>query len=376
MPNAHIVGWGKYLPGKPLTTADLAARAGIELDDEWVRSRTGIQTRHFVDDKDFASTMATKAARAALEMADLDADKLDLIIVATNSPDYHFPSTACLVQDALGATHAGAFDLVAGCPGFLYALTVADRFIRSGAHRAVLVVGTERVSPIMDLTDKGTCAFFGDGAGAVVLTAGEQPGGLLGFTLGADGSGSDLLILPAGGSRLPLSQDVLDKGLQYGHMDGGAMYRFGLKAIAQATKEALRKANVTLDEIDLFIPHQSNARLIQQAVQNMKLSPEKVFINVDRYANTSTAALPLAICDAVEAGRLHPGDHILFATFGAGLTWAGAVFQWAVPKPVRRLTPWHRAWHGLRDTLAALHSLWMRLVHGVDKFLGGGEVEA
>ena len=366
MPYAHIVGWGKYLPGKPLTTADLAARAGIELDDEWIRSRSGIQTRHFAGEKEFASTMSIKAARDALEMADLDASKLDLVIVATNSADYHFPSTACLVQDALGASHAGAFDLVAGCAGFLYALTVADRFIRSGAHHAILVVGTERASAVMDLQDKGTCAFFGDGAGAVVLKAGEQPGGLLGFTLGADGSGGDLLILPAGGSRLPVSQEVLDKKLQYGRMDGASMYRFGLKAIAQATKEALRQANVTLEEIDLFIPHQSNARLIQQAVQNLKISPEKVFVNVDRYANTSSAALPLAICDAVEAGRLHPGDHVLFATFGAGLTWAGAVFQWAVPKPTRPLPPWHRAWHALRDTLSALHSLWLRLVHWWD----------
>jgi 3-oxoacyl-[acyl-carrier-protein] synthase-3 len=195
-----------------------------------------------------------------------------------------------------------------------------------------------------------------------VLTASERPGGILGFTLGADGSGSQLLIMPAGGSRLPLTQNVLDNKQQFCHMDGAGMYRFGMKALHKTVTEALKSAHMTMDDIELFIPHQSNARLIQQACAALHIPLEKAFINVDRYSNTSTAALPLAICDAVEAGRLRPGDHVLFATFGAGLTWAGAVLQWAVPAPIKPLPVWHRAWHAVRRGLAALRSRWLRLV--------------
>ena len=318
MPYAHIVGWGKYVPGKPISNADLAAMTGLELDDEWIRTRSGIQFRHFAGEKETTATMSVRAATAALEMADVDPDRLDLIIVGTNSPDNLFPATACRVQDALGAGRAGAFDLSAGCPGFLYGLVVATQFIRSGAMRTVLVVGAECASRLMNMKDRGTCAFFGDGAGAVVLAARDDPGGILGFTLGSDGSGAELLILPAGGSRLPLSQSVLDEGLHFGRMDGAGLYRFGLKTMSAVATEALRRAGIKLDDIDLFIPHQSNARLIEQVSKGLKIPEDKVFVNIHRYANTSAAALPLAMCDAVEAGRLKPGDHVLFATYGAG----------------------------------------------------------
>lgn len=372
MPYAHIVGWGKYLPGKPITNADLAALTGLDLDDEKIRTRTGIQARHFAGEKDTTATLAVRAATAALEMADVDPGRLDLIIVGTNSPDNLFPATACRVQDALGADHAGAFDLSAGCPGFLYGLIVGAQFISSGAMRHILVVGAECVSHLMDLQDRGTCAFFGDGAGAVVLAAREQPGGVLGFTVGSDGSGAEMLILPAGGSRIPLSQRVLDEGLHYGRMDGSALYRFGLKTMATTATEALRRAGVKLDDIDLFIPHQSNARLIEVVSKGLKIPEDKVYVNIQRYANTSTAALPLAMCDAVEEGRLKPGDHVLFATYGAGLAFAGAVVQWAVPAPVKPLPGWHRGWHAVRGALARLRSWWLRVIHRVDHSLGAG----
>jgi 3-oxoacyl-[acyl-carrier-protein] synthase-3 len=370
MPYAHIVGWGKYLPGKPITNPELAARAGIELDDEWLRTRTGIRARYFGDEKESTSTLSIRAARQALQMADLDADQLDLIIVGTNSPDNLFPATACRVQDALGASRAGAFDLSAGCPGFLYGLVVGSQFIRSGAMKHVLVIGAECISKLVNLKDKSTCAFFGDGAGAVVLTARDDPGGLLGFSLGSDGSGADLLVLPAGGSRLPLSQRVLDEGLNFGRMDGAALYRFGSKALAQAVTDALRNAGVSLADIDLFVPHQSNARLIQQVAATLKIPDEKVLVNIDRYANTSAAALPLGLCDAVEAGRLKPGDHVVLGTYGAGLTWGGAVIQWAVPTPVKPLPRWRRILHGARSLGGRQRTLWRRVQHWLDRRRG------
>jgi len=224
----------------------------------------------------------------------------------------------------------------------------------------------------MDQSDRSTAPFFGDGAGAVILAAREEPGGILGFTLGADGSGGDLLILPAGGSKLPLSQEVLDKKLHYGRMDGGAIYRFGLKVLHQAALDAVRQAGLRLQDIDLFIPHQSNARLIQQAGQSLRLPQEKVFINVDKYANTSSAALPIALCDAVAEGRLKPGDRVLLVTFGAGLTWAGAVLQWMAPKPVKPLPLWRRLLRALRKAMVALRSWWLRLVHAYDRLRGQG----
>jgi 3-oxoacyl-[acyl-carrier-protein] synthase-3 len=366
MPNAHIVGWGKHLPGKPITTADLAIRNGIDLDAEKIADRTGIRQRYFAGEKESTSTLAIHAAHAALEMANVDPARLDLIILGTNSPDNLFPATAFRVQAALGAIHAGAFDLSAGCPGFLYGLIVAGQFIRAGAYKTILVIGADCVSVALNPRDRGTCAYFGDGAGAVVLAAREDAGGLLGFTLGADGSGADLLELPAGGSRLPLTHEALDQGFQYGRMDGGALYRFGARAEHTAATEALKRSGLTVEDVDLFIPHQSNARLIQQVASGLKIPPEKVFVNIDRYANTSAAALPLALCDAVDEGRLKPGDHVLLATYGAGLAWAGAVVQWNLPTPLKPLPRWRRAWRGLRALVARQRARLLRLSHWLD----------
>jgi 3-oxoacyl-[acyl-carrier-protein] synthase-3 len=364
MVNAHIIGWGKYLPSKIISNADLAESAGV--DAAWLKGRTGIEERHVADPKQSTADMATRAARAALELADIPPTQLDLIIVATNTPDYLFPATACLVQDALGAEHAAAFDLAAGCSGFAYALVVADRFIRSGVYHHVLVTGSETPSRILDWRDKNTCAFFGDGAGAVVLAASEQPGGLLSFSLSADGSGGDLLILPAGGSRHPISQEVLDRGLQYGRMDGRGVYRYGLRAMARVGQDALKKARLMIEDIDLFIPHQTNSQLIQQVAQKLRVPDEKVFINVARYANISAAAIPVALCDAIEAGRIQPGQRLLITTFGGGLTAAGIVWQWSQPLPLKPMPFIRRFWHALWDAQAAFRSRLFHLEHRLD----------
>jgi 3-oxoacyl-[acyl-carrier-protein] synthase-3 len=363
MQNAHIIGWGKYLPSKVVTNAELAQTAGI--DAEWIKTRTGIEQRYIADPKQASADMATRAARDALQVADLPPSQLDLIITATNTPDYWFPATACLVQDALGADRAGAFDLAAGCSAFVYALVVADRFIRSGAYRNILVVGVETVSRIIDWSAP-LCPYFGDGAGAVVLTAGEQPGGLLGFALSSDGSGGNLLILPGGGTRHGITPEVIDQGLQYGRMDGRAVYRYGLRAMTWMGQRALRDARLKSEDIDLFIPHQTNATLIQQVAERLRVPPEKTFVNVARYANISSAAIPVTLCDAVKAGRIQPGHRLLITVFGAGLASAGVVWQWSQPLPLKPMPFVKRFWHALWDAQAAFRSRFFRLEHRLD----------
>ncbi|MCI0477591.1 MAG: ketoacyl-ACP synthase III [Anaerolineales bacterium] len=366
MLNAHIIGWGKYLPSKIVTNAELAQTSNI--DAAWVAARTGIEARYIADPKQASADMATRAARDALQVADVPPSSLDLIIAATNTPDYWFPATACLVQDALGAERAGAFDLAAGCSGFLYALIVAERFLRSGAYRNILVVGVETVSRIVDWRDP-ICAYFGDGAGALVLTASEQAGGLLGFALSSDGSGGNLLILPGGGSRHGITQQVLDQGLQYGRTDGRAVYRYGLRAMTWMGQRALRDARLKIQDIDLFIPHQTNQLLIQQVAERLGVPHEKVFVNVARYANISSAAIPVTLCDALAAGRIHPGNRLLLTAFGGGLTCAGVVWQWSQPRPQPPLSVIRRFWHALWDAQAAFRSRFFRLERQLDTLI-------
>ncbi len=362
-PNAHIVGWGKYLPGKAVTNADLAKTAPI--DSEWVEERLGIQARHYAEPKQASADMGTRAARAALERAQLSPIQLELIIAATNTPDFLFPATACLIQDALGAQRAGAFDLAAGCSAFLYALVTADRFIRSGAYRHILVVGVETVSRILPFHDR-ICAYFGDGAGAVVLSAGEQAGGLLSFALSSDGSGGDLLALPGGGSLHPPSPQVLEQGLQYGKMDGRGVFRYGLRSMVRLGQQALLKARLKVDDIDLLIPHQTNIQLIQQTARRLQIPEEKVFVNVARYANISSAAMPVSLCDALAAGRLRPGDRVLMTAFGAGLASAAVVWQWSEPAPAKPMSLFKRLWLAVWDAQAAFRSRLFRLEHRID----------
>ncbi len=328
---AQIVGWGAHLPERVLTNKDLEEI--VDTSDEWIVSRTGIRERRIVHSpKETTGSLATRAAAAALHRANVDANDVDLIICATSSPEHQFPATACLVQDALGARHAGAFDLSAACSGFVYGLTLANSMITTGAAETVLVIGSETLSRIVDWSDRNTCVLFGDGAGAVLVTASEEPGGILSSVLGSDGSGGDALSLPAGGSKLPTTVETVAARQHYVHMDGRAVFRFATRVMASATRSVVAKAGLTLDDIDLVIPHQANARIIESSViHQLKIPPEKVFVNVDRYGNTSTASIPIALCEAIEMGRVRPNDNIVFVSFGAGLTWAAAALKWGAP---------------------------------------------
>ena len=354
--HAHVVGWGKYVPRRVLTNDDLSRM--VDTSDEWIRTRTGIRERHLAEEGETTATMAVEAARRALEVARLSPAQLDLIIVATVTPDHLFPATACLVQDALGATHAAAFDLSAGCSGFIYALTVAAHLLETGAYQTALVIGAETLSRITDWSDRATCVLFGDGAGAVVLQAGENEGGVLATLLGADGSGGDLLMLPAGGSRWPASHRTVAEGLHYLRMQGREVFRFAVRKMPAATREVLEKAGLSLDEVALLIPHQANRRIIDAAARALGIPEEAVYVNLDRYGNTSAASIPIALCEAAEEGRIRPGDLVVCVGFGAGLTWGAAAVRWTRPQPPP-LSRWRRLLHRLYYPLAAIRS-WLR----------------
>jgi 3-oxoacyl-[acyl-carrier-protein] synthase-3 len=356
---AQIVGWGMYVPDEILTNDDLASM--IDTSDDWIRARTGIAERRIAAPKETTATMAVRAARAALRVANANPARLDLIIVATATPDYFFPATACLVQDALGATKAGAFDLSAGCTSFVYGLAVGSQMIISGAYDQVLVIGAETLSRIINWTDRNTCVLFGDGAGAVLLQASDVPGGVLSAVLGADGSGGDLLMIPAGGSRHPASAETVAQDLHYIYMNGRKVFRFATQVTAKAARQALAEANVNLEDISLFIPHQANGRIIQSAAKSLKLPPEKVFVNLDRYGNTSSASVPIALCEAIEQDRVKRGDHLVIVGFGAGLTWAAVVIRWGVPLPVPQPSRWRVAWRLARYRWATIRSYLRRL---------------
>ncbi len=360
---AQIVGWGMYVPSKVMTNDDLANM--VDTSDDWIRARTGIVERRIAAPKETTATMAIRAAQAALRVANANPARLDLIIVATATPDYPFPATACLVQDALGATRAGAFDLSAGCTGFVYALAVGSQMIISGAYEQVLVIGAETLSRIINWTDRNTCVLFGDGAGAILLQASNVPGGVLSAVLGADGSGGDLLMLPAGGSRHPASAETVAQGLHYINMNGREVFRFATRVTAKAVRQALTEAHVNLEDISLFIPHQANGRIIESAVKSLKLPPEKVFVNLDRYGNTSSASVPIALCEAIEQGRVKRDNYLAMVGFGAGLTWAAVVVKWGVPLPVPRPPRWIVAWRLVRYRWAAIHSYLRRLVRKI-----------
>ncbi len=358
---AQIVGWGMYVPEIVFTNEDLTRL--MDTSDKWIRQRTGIGERHIATPgEECTSTMAIKAARSALAVADMSPASLDLIIVATATPDYHFPATACLVQDTLGATRAGAFDLEAGCAGFVYGLAMASQTIIAGGADRVLVVGAETLSSILDWQDRTTAVLFGDGAGAVVLKASDVPGGVLSFVLGADGSGGELLIMPGGGSRHPISEEMLAQGLHRAKMNGPEVFRFATRIMGRAAKQAVRKAGLALEDIDLFIPHQANLRIIKSAAKALKLPPEKVFVNIEQYGNTSAASIPIALCEAIAEGRLKPNDHVVMVAFGAGLTWAAAVVRWGMPLPVPRRPRWKVAQRWARYRWATARSFVRRLV--------------
>ncbi len=359
---AHVVGWGKYIPSKCLTNDDLSRM--VDTSDDWIISHTGVHERHVVaSTKETTATMAVAAAKEALEVGGILPGELGLVIVATATPEYSCPSTACLVQDALGAENAGAFDLSAGCSGFMYALAMGSQAIASGAHDCVLVIGSETLSRIVNWHDRDTCILFGDGAGAVVLRSSNEPGGILSTLVRSDGSGGELLILPAGGSHRPPTVDTIAAGLHYIQMNGREVFRFATRVMDRAARQAVAEAGLMMEDIDVFIPHQANLRIIQAAARSLKIPLDKFYVNLDKYGNTSSASIPVALCEAVDCGRVRPGDHIAMVGFGAGLTWAAAVIQWGIPLP--RKPAWRRTLDGVRYVVASIRSRIRRLLRRI-----------
>ncbi|TMF03594.1 MAG: ketoacyl-ACP synthase III [Chloroflexi bacterium] len=323
----RIGGWGKYLPDRVMPNSELAEL--VDTSDEWIRARTGIGERRIAAPEETTCTLAVHAARSALQQAGVEPEELDLVIVATCTPDYsNMPATASLVQHALGAPRAGAFDLNAVCSGFLYGLATGSQFILNGAYRSVLVIGAEVFTRILDWQDRSTCVLFGDGAGAVVLQPTDQPGGLLSFVLGSDGAGACSLFVPAGGSRQPASAETVAERAHYVKMQGRDVFRFATRVLPESVKQALEAAKLSTEDMDLLIPHQANTRIIDAAVRRLKLSESIVFSNVERYGNTSAASIPVALCEAIEAGLVQAGSTIVMSGFGAGLSWGTAVWKW------------------------------------------------
>ncbi|PTM59102.1 beta-ketoacyl-ACP synthase III [Desmospora activa] len=329
MKSVGIIGTGACLPEKVLTNADLEKL--VDTSDEWIVSRTGIRERRIADENQASSDLAVEAARRALDSAGLAPSDLDLIIVATVTPDMSFPATACLVQDQLGADRAATFDLSAACTGFLYGVATATQFIQTGLYQHALVIGVDCLSKIMDFTDRNTCVLFGDGAGAAVLGAVDEGSGFLSFELGGDGSGGHLLKQPAGGSRIPASRESVDERLHFVSMNGREVFKFAVRVLGSSAEKALEKAGLTKDDVDFLIPHQANLRIIDTAVQRLGLSHDKVVVNLDRYGNMSSASIPVALDEAVRTGRIQQGDTLVLVGFGGGMTWGSSVLKWTMP---------------------------------------------
>lgn len=361
MPFAHITGWGISVPEPVLTNDDIAKM--VDTNDEWIRERTGIRERHIAREDQSTSTLAVEAAIKALQVANLAPTELDLIIVTSSSPEYIFPATACLVQDQIGATKAGAFDLLAACSGFIYAVNMAAQSIRSGSIKNALVIGSETLSRFVNWKDRNTCILFGDGAGAFVLQASDQPGGVLSAVMHSDGSGADSLTLLGGGARYPASELTLHEGKHFVQMDGKAVFRFATRVMGTATKEALDLAGLTTADVSWVIPHQANYRIIETAAKYLKMPMDKFVINVDRYGNTSTASIPIAAVEAIEKGKLKAGDKVVFVGFGAGLTWGALAAEWTGPMPAKK--PVHPEQYRLFARLRSFLRRALRYIEGL-----------
>jgi len=321
-----IASVGACVPEKILTNADLEKI--VDTTDDWITSRTGIRERRIAADDVATSDLGAKAAQQAMERANVSAEEIDLIIVATITPDMPFPSTACLVQEKIGAHNAAAFDLEAACAGFVYALEVGQQFIMSHTYDCVLIIGAEKLSSIIDWEDRNTCVLFGDGAGAVILQNRPAAHGLLTAKMGADGRKAQLLCMPGGGSLNPATPDSIKTRLHYLKMDGREVFKNAVTAMCKAAKEVMEKCNVTIEDIKCVIPHQANKRIIDAVGDRLKAKPEQVFMNLDRFGNTSAASVAIALDEAVSEGRLERGDLILMVVFGAGLTWGAALLEW------------------------------------------------
>ncbi len=328
---ARITGWGKCVPERVLTNADLEKM--VDTSDEWIRTRTGIRERRIAGPGETCCSMSLSSARQALARAQLYPADLDLIIVATSTPDYWVPAVASMVQDQLGAKKAAAFSLQAGCTGWVYSLVTASQFIQTGAYRNALVIGTEHLSIGVDWSDRNTCVLFGDGSGAVVLEASEQRTGLLAFDMGSDGSDFDALIFPGCAGAHPPSHEVIDQRLHYLRMDGRRVFKFASRVLSDSARKVIVDGGLSVDDVALIIPHQANDRIIELARRRLNVPPEKIMVNIDRYGNTSAASIPLALVDAIEEGRVRSGDNIVLCGFGAGLTWASAAWHWEPQEP-------------------------------------------
>ena len=322
-----ILGLGCYVPEKVLTNHDLEKI--VETSDEWIVERTGIKNRHIAAEGEATSDMSVIAAERALADAGVSPEEIELVIVATASADHAFPSTACLVQDRIGAKNAAAFDLSAGCSGFVYSLGVASQMVKSGLYKKALIVGAETLSRIMNWEDRNTCVLFGDGAGAAVIGEVEEGLGVLGIDLGSDGSGGKYLFQPAGGSRKPASHETVDAKEHFIHMNGNEVFKFAIQIMGKTAKRALANAGLEPADVDLLVPHQANIRIINSAAKRLKMPMEKVWVNVDKYGNTSAASIPIALCEAQEQGMMKKGDTVLLVGFGAGLTWTSIVLKWS-----------------------------------------------
>lgn len=326
MIHAKITGTGAAVPGKILTNQDLEQL--VETSDDWITTRTGIKARHIAVEGEYTSTLATAAASRALEMAGVSPQELDLIVVATVTPDFPFPATACLVQNNLQATKAAAFDISAACSGFIYGLHFVDKAMRCGSARKALVIGGEVLSRIVDWSDRNTCCLFGDGSGAVVLEARDGESGILSTHIHSDGSYWELLHQPAPGGRNPASQRTLDERLAFIQMQGNEVFKLAVRAMEDAAHEALAVNGLSPADVDLFIPHQANRRIIDAIGKRLGIEGDKVYVNLERFGNTSAASIPIALDEANRAGVIKPGNLVLFDAFGGGLTWASALVRW------------------------------------------------
>jgi 3-oxoacyl-[acyl-carrier-protein] synthase-3 len=324
---AKITGVAGYVPPKVLTNSDLEKM--VATNDEWIRTRTGIRERHIAESGTASSHLATEAAKALLAQTKTDPADIELIILASVTPDMMFPATACLVQDRIGAKKAWGFDLSAACSGFAYALTVGAQFVGSGAHKKVLVIGSDKMSSILDYTDRATCILFGDGAGAALLEPADGNEGILDFEHDVDGSGGQFLYMPGGGSLHPATPETVEKKMHYVHQEGSQVFKYAARRMAEMSTRLLERNGFTKDDLALLVPHQANLRIIRAAQERLGVDDTKVLVNIDRYANTTAGTIPLGLWDAVKQGRLRKGDLVLIVTVGAGYTTGGVLLRWA-----------------------------------------------
>jgi 3-oxoacyl-[acyl-carrier-protein] synthase-3 len=324
--HAHVTGWGRYAPAQVLTNHDLERM--VDTNDEWIVQRTGIRERRVAAAHETTASMAAVASLRAIRTAGIEPDEIDLILLATLTPDYWMPSTAALVKEAIGNTRAAAMDVAAACSGFVYAYATAQAYIASGLANHVLVIGAELLTRFLDYTDRGTCILFGDGAGAVVLSAADTPGGGLGIEMTTEPQGAYMIWLPAGGAKSPPSAETIARGEHYIRMEGRETYRFATRTLATTALASIEKAGLTPADIDLFIPHQANIRIIEAVAKGLDLPMERMYVNLDRYGNTSAASVPIALAEAVNEGRVQVGDHVVIVAFGAGFTSGAVTIEW------------------------------------------------